>query len=86
MSNDAVPERDAILDRMTEAFFALNSDREFTYLNPEAQEIICNAIGETRSIDTLKGQHIWDEIPDAVDTKFYEQYEQAFATQEPRSL
>ncbi|MFC7059042.1 PAS domain-containing sensor histidine kinase [Halovenus salina] len=71
-----------ILDRMTDAFFALDSNRRFTYLNEQAREIICEAIGTGLSLTELQGRRIWDEIPEVVGTPFYDRYEQAFETGE----
>jgi PAS domain S-box-containing protein len=71
-----------ILDRMTDAFFALDGNRRFTYLNEQAHEIICEAIGADLSFTDLQGRRIWDEIPEIVGTRFYEKYEQAFETGE----
>jgi signal transduction histidine kinase/DNA-binding NarL/FixJ family response regulator len=72
-----------ILDRMTDAFMALDDQWRFTYLNERGREIICEAIGETLSTAELRGRTIWDEIPDIVGTTFHERYTEAMETQEP---
>lgn len=82
MAEDVDPDRGAALDRMTDAFFALDADRRFTYLNERGRDIICEAIGEDHTIEELRGRHIWEEIPEAVDTPFYENYERALETGE----
>ena len=76
-------DRIAILDRMTDAFFALDEDWQFTYLNERGREIVCDAAGVDRSVETLVGTSIWNLLPEAVDTEFYERYHEAMASQEP---
>lgn len=83
MSDMSESAEEAILDRMTDAFFALNADRCFTYLNERGREVICDAIGIDLTIEELRGRHIWEEIPETVDTPFYEQAERAIQTQQP---
>jgi len=71
------------LDRMTDAFFAVDEDWRFTYLNERGREVICEAAGRDATVAELEGADIWEEIPAAVDTVFYERYHEAMATQEP---
>jgi PAS domain S-box-containing protein len=72
------------LDRVDDAFFALDNEWRFTYLN-EAGAAVINAAAET-DLDAadLRGRRIWELIPEAVDTAFYEEYHAAMASQEPR--
>jgi signal transduction histidine kinase len=77
------PPAEAILDRMTDALFGLDTDWEFTYLNERARVIVCEAIGEEYTVAELVGRNIWEEIPEAVGTPFEEQYRDAMRTQEP---
>lgn len=72
----------AILDRMTDAFFALDRDRRFTYVNDRAATILSEAARETYAGRELIGHGIWEVIPDAVGTTFYEHYERALDEQE----
>ncbi len=75
----------AILDRMTDAFFAVDEDWLLTYVNDEARPILCAAMGRPRddtSEGDLVGLHLWEEIPEAVDTAFYEHYTKAMETGE----
>ena len=79
-------EQAAILGRMTDAFLAVNTDWEFIYVNEQGRAILCEAIGESYSTGELLGRSIWDEIPSAVDTKFYDAYHRAMDDQEPVSF
>ncbi|MCG1003460.1 MULTISPECIES: GAF domain-containing sensor histidine kinase [Halobacterium] len=77
-----VADPDGVIDRMTDAFFAVDRDWQFTYLNDEGRSIIEAAMVDAPE-DGLVGTSIWDVIPAAVDTEFYDQYHEAMATQEP---
>ncbi|WP_135854207.1 sensor histidine kinase [Halorussus salinus] len=75
-----------ILDRMTDAFFAVDDDWQFTYLNERATRILGRAAGDEEDRADLLGDSIWEAIPAAVDTNFYEQYHEAMRTQRPVSF
>lgn len=64
-----------ILESITDAFFALDSEWRFTYLNDRAEQLL------QRSRDRLLGQSIWEEFPEAVNFSFYQKYHQARAQQ-----
>ncbi|MFC6794176.1 GAF domain-containing protein [Halobaculum halobium] len=70
----------ALLDRMTDAFFALDDEWRFTYLNDKGEDIIRNAI-DGGAEDDLVGRGIWELIPEAVDTEFHDSYVEAMETQ-----
>lgn len=70
------PERFAsILDRVTDAFFALDEHWRFTYLNAQAAQLLF------RDCDDLLGKSIWNEFTYAVDTEFYTECFRAMAEQ-----
>ncbi|MGL5924835.1 PAS domain S-box protein [Chroococcidiopsis sp.] len=64
-----------ILESITDAFFALDGEWRFTYLNDRAEQLL------QRSRDRLLGQSIWQEFPEAVNSNFYQKYRQARAQQ-----
>jgi PAS domain S-box-containing protein len=66
------------LERMTDAFVALDHDWRFTYLNTEAGSIL----GGPR--DELLGKNIWQEFPALVGSPVQEELERA-ATREART-
>ncbi|MDS0259721.1 ATP-binding protein [Haloarcula sp. S1CR25-12] len=76
-------QRRAILGRMTDAFFAVDADWEFTYLNEQGRAVIADAVGEDRSASEFVGRSIWEVLPSAVDTQFYDAYHRAMDEQEP---
>jgi signal transduction histidine kinase/CheY-like chemotaxis protein len=76
-------QRRATLDRMTDAFFALNTSWEFTYLNDEGRRVISDASGTAYATDALLGESIWDVITGLGETTFGERYREAMASQEP---
>ncbi|OAS17806.1 PAS domain-containing sensor histidine kinase [Paenibacillus oryzisoli] len=58
-------ERNEILERISDVFFAVNADWEFTYINAEASRILF------RNADQLVGKGMWSEIPLAVYSTLY---------------
>lgn len=68
-------ERDQILERITEAFFALDKNWNVTYWNRKAEEFI----GVDRNV--LLGNNLWEIFPPAKDLKFFKEYEKAFRDQ-----
>ncbi|WP_277552768.1 sensor histidine kinase [Halobaculum limi] len=72
----------ALLDRMTDAFFAVDSEWRFTYLNDRGREVITDAAVGGAEGDLI-GQDMWEVIPDAVDGEFYERYHEAMEAQKP---
>ena len=64
-----------ILESITDAFFALDRDWQFTYVNAEAEHVL------QRSRDQLIGKIIWEEYPDAVGSKFEKEYRKALSEQ-----
>ncbi|MDZ7680473.1 MAG: PAS domain S-box protein [Fodinibius sp.] len=77
---DALQERQRILERITEAFFAVDEDWTVTYWNSMAEEII----GVARS--EVLGQNLWVKFPEAKDLKFIKQYRIAFEEQKTVSF
>ncbi|HEY9668435.1 MAG TPA: PAS domain-containing protein, partial [Coleofasciculaceae cyanobacterium] len=65
----------SILESITDAFFALNREWHFTYLNPRAEQILQRTQAE------LLGKNVWNEFPEAVDLAFYQEYHKAISEQ-----
>jgi PAS domain S-box-containing protein len=64
-----------ILESINDAFFALDADWNFTYLNQQAEVLL------KRTREDLLGKNIWEEFTAAVGTTFDEQYHKAFDEQ-----
>ncbi|GAX37530.1 GAF domain-containing protein [Nodularia sp. NIES-3585] len=64
-----------ILESITDAFFALDQDWRFTYINSQAEGLL------QKSKNQLLGKNIWEVLPALVDTKFYREYQRAIAQQ-----
>lgn len=60
-----------VLESITDAFFALDDQWRFTYLNSQAEVLL------ERSRADLLGRNVWEEFPDARDSPFQRQYEKA---------
>ncbi|WP_299267999.1 PAS domain S-box protein [Halorientalis sp.] len=67
----------AVLDRVDEAIYALDTDWQFEYINDRAAEIL------ERDPDSLLGETIWDAFPAVADTEAYETFRDAMDTGEP---
>lgn len=65
-----------IFESITDAFFTLNRNWCFTYVNKRSEELL------RRSRHELLGHSIWDEFPDAVGSEFESQYRHAMASGE----
>ncbi|HEY9614120.1 PAS domain S-box protein [Allocoleopsis sp.] len=64
-----------ILESITDAFFALDTEWRFTYLNQQAERLL------QRKREELLGQCLWDEFPDAVTSLFDKEYHRAVRKQ-----
>ncbi|WP_435181776.1 ATP-binding protein [Halorussus sp. AFM4] len=78
--------QEEILDRMTDAFFALDEDWQFTYINDRASGVLRQASSDEAASGDLLGECIWDAVPEAIGTQFYEKYHEAMANQTPVSF
>jgi PAS domain S-box-containing protein len=66
-----------IFESITDAFFALDRQWRYTYVNGKAEQML----GRRR--EDVLGKKIWDEFPDLVKTIFDQEYHQAAAEQRP---
>ncbi|MFB6120122.1 MAG: PAS domain-containing protein [Halobacteriaceae archaeon] len=69
-------ELNEVLDRVSDAFLALDDDWTFTYVNEQAADLI-----EIDPEEAL-GESIWDLFPEAVGTTFETKYRHAMSEQE----
>ena len=65
----------SILESITDAFFALDRHWNFTYLNLQSESLL------QRRREDLLGKNVWEELPEAVGSSFYEHYHQAMSQQ-----
>lgn len=66
-----------ILDRITDGFFSVDTQWNFTYINSEATRLLF------RNREDLLGKNVWSEFPEAVNLPFYTQYHRAVSEQIP---
>ncbi len=64
-----------ILESITDAFYALDSQWRFTYLNSEAELFL------QKSREDLVGKCLWDEFPQPITSVCYQQYHKAISEQ-----
>jgi len=69
-----------IFERVDDAFFALDREWRFTYVNEQAATML------DRPRDELVGESVWEQFPEAVGTRFQAEYERARETGETVSL
>ncbi len=72
-----VGQSEPMVDRLTDAFFALDTDWRFTYLNDRAEALL------KRSRSDLLGRVMWDEFPETVETQFPDGFYRAMDEQVP---
>ena len=68
------------LERVDDAFFAVDTDWYVTYMNDVGTDFLRQAMGLGDDADVV-GRHLWENIPEAVETVFYNQYHHAMETQ-----
>jgi PAS domain S-box-containing protein len=64
-----------ILESITDAFFTLDRDWRFAFINRQGEQLL------HRSRAELLGESIWKEFPEAVGSTFYKQYHLAVSEQ-----
>ncbi len=65
-----------VYGRISDAFFALDEEWRFTYLNDRAHELI------NPGDEDLVGENVWEQFPEAVTREFKSKYEHAVDEQE----
>ncbi|MEO8768439.1 MAG: PAS domain S-box protein [Ferruginibacter sp.] len=75
-----VAELNAVFERITDAFIALDNDWRYVYVNSKAGEM------HNRDPKQLIGKIIWNEFPDVVDEPFYYALQEAKRTRKSQRL
>lgn len=70
-------EKDAILNSVTNAFFALDRKWQITYWNNAAEKMF------SLKREEVLGRVFWDVFPKSIGSDFYNQYHQAMKTNQP---
>jgi PAS domain S-box-containing protein len=66
----------SVIERVSDAFVALDNNWMYTYVNEKAGELL------GREPKTLIGKNVWTEFPEGIDQPFYHAYQRAMETQE----
>ncbi|MGQ3413815.1 PAS domain-containing sensor histidine kinase [Natrinema sp. LN54] len=69
-----------ILDRVSDAFYAIDDEWQFTHLNDQAAELM------ERPREELLGCKVWKVFPEAIDGVYWKKLQMAMETQEPVSF
>jgi PAS domain S-box-containing protein len=70
-----------ILDRVTDAFYALDPEWRFTYLNDRALRYLSRAAGREFARDALLGRTLWETLPALAGTPIQDRYGRALREQ-----
>jgi PAS domain S-box-containing protein len=70
------------LERIEDGFFAVDRDWRVTYVNDAGASMLLSAADETLDGDELVGRRLWEVVPEAVGSRFYEEYHEAKRTGE----
>jgi PAS domain S-box-containing protein len=73
-------EFEEVFERVADAFYAVDEEFRFTYVNERAAELLQAEPAE------LLGESVWDEFPDARETPVWDAFHEALETQEPTSF
>jgi len=78
-NESALAERRAVqtLESMSDAFFTLDAEWRFTYLNPQSEAIL------ERSREHLIGKSLWEELPWGFGLRFDDEYRRVLRDQTP---
>ncbi|MCL7942067.1 PAS domain S-box protein [Halomonas sp. ATCH28] len=66
------------LENMSDAFFLLNKDWRFSYLNHQAERVL------SRNADELLGRNVWEEFPEARESEAWTHYHGAVESGESK--
>jgi PAS domain S-box-containing protein len=80
LSRAALAEINSILERISDAYIALDTQWHYTYVNKKAAEYLRKPKSE------LLGKNIWELFPDLVGSKLYTEIQEAMAKQMPAKI
>jgi len=75
--NQKASEIENILESITDGFFTVNKNWEFTYINKEFERIL------QRTREELLGKNLWEAFPEIIELEFYPQYHKAMSEHIP---
>jgi PAS domain S-box-containing protein len=77
---------DEILDRISDAVFAVDRHWRYTYLNRQAAAHASEALGRDLTPEDLLGQNCWEVFPDWTRSRFYEAFQNVLRRQCPAQI
>jgi PAS domain S-box-containing protein len=77
---------DEILDRISDAVFAVDRNWRYTYLNRQAAAHASEALGRDVTAEDLLGQSCWEVFPDWTRSRFYETFRNVLRRQRPAQI
>ncbi|MBA3474441.1 MAG: PAS domain S-box protein [Rubrobacter sp.] len=70
-----------ILESISDAFFAVDREWRYTYINERALRRVQRAKGEEITCEELLGKNVWELFPEHMDTVFGQKYHEALREQ-----
>jgi len=68
---------------MEDGFFAVDAEWRITCANERGREVVRAVMDDEVTDERVEGRNLWEAVPAAVDTVFYERFHEAMAIQEP---
>ncbi len=78
--DDLEDELDEVFARIDDAFYAVDEDFRFTYVNDRAETLLEADRGD------LLGREVWKQFPEAAETEAWDAFHEALASQDPQSF
>ena len=75
-----------MFERIDDAFLAVDTEWRVQYANDAAAVVLRDAMGAEYDREDLIGRQLWEEIPEADETTFYQQCHRAMDDQQPVSF
>jgi PAS domain S-box-containing protein len=83
---EAQAEAEAILESITDVFFAVDREWRYTYLNRLAVDLIVAELGRDVTAEELIGRSCWDTLPDYRGSASYDAFHRAVSEQRALEL
>ncbi|HWE10940.1 MAG TPA: PAS domain-containing protein [Solirubrobacteraceae bacterium] len=80
---NATARTEDVLDRVSDAFFAVDGEWRYTYLNRQAVTQAGRALGREVTANELLGQDCWEVFAEWAGTPFHDAFRRAMTTQTP---
>ncbi|MFC7137872.1 PAS domain-containing protein [Halobaculum litoreum] len=74
------------LERVSDGFFAITTDWEVTYVNSSGDDVLRRVMHVDDDGLDLVGENLLDHAPEAVESRFYDEFTRSMETQTPVTI